>query len=194
MTPKWIHSNAVITGPFALYPQYFDILPTTGASFERALRVQLVDQNILTSPDNVTVTVTVAMDTTLADNSDHDPILGISDGVSFIGFIAFDKDNYPSISPCRKFEGKVVTTSLQNTQQGSGPTVASRKYSSEIKMIFKPTEKWGSCHTEHDEGYVNIQDYQPSLDLTKTLYFEVYHRGASERYRIKYIVVDVDLD
>ena len=27
----------------------------------------------------------------------------------------------------------------------------------------------GLCHTEHDEGYVNIQDYQTSLDLSKTI-------------------------
>ena len=43
-------------------------------------------------------------------------------------------------------------------------------------------------------GYVNIQDYQEALDLTKALYFEVYHENANEKYRIKYIVVDVDLD
>ena len=36
--------------------------------------------------------------------------------------------------------------------------------------------------------------YQPSLDLSKALYFEVYYQNVPERYRIKYIVVDVDLD
>ena len=194
MTPKWIHSNAVITGPHALYSQYLDILPTTGADFQRALQIQLIAPNILTSTDSVTVTVTVTVDTTLAHNRDHDPIFGISDGVSFIGFVAFDKDNYNSISPCYKYEGKVVTTRLQNVIRGTGPLVASQKYSSEIKMQIKPTEKWGSCHTEHDEGYVNIQEYQSSLDLTKALYFEVYRGGVAERYQIKYIVVDVDLD
>ena len=61
-------------------------------------------------------------------------------------------------------------------------------------MQIKPKEKWGSCHTEHDEGYVNIQDHQSSLDLTKTLYFEVYHGESDERYHIKYIDINVDLD
>ena len=194
MTPKWIHSNAVITGPHALYHQYLEILPTTGVIYQRALQIQLVAHNILTSNDSVTVTVTVAVDTTIADSNDHDMSFGISDGGSFIGFIAPDKSNYPTLSPCQKIEGKVVATTLQNAQQGTGPTVASRKHSSEIKMQIKPTEKWGSCHTEHDEGYVNIQEYQPSLDLTKTLYLEVYRNHAIEKYRIKYIVVDIDLD
>ena len=194
MSPKWIHSNAIITEPHALYPQYFAILSTTGARFKQALQVQLVAPNVLTYNDSVTITVTVAVDTILADNGDHDPIFGISDGVSFIGFITLDKNNYPSTTPCYKIEGKVATASLQNVQQGTGARVASRKYSSEIKMQIKPTEKWGSCHTAHDEGYVNIQEYQVSLNLTKTLYFEVYKEDAAERYHIKYIVVDVDFD
>ena len=194
MNPKWIGSNAVITGPYTLNTLYLEILPTTGDMFQRVLRVQLVAPNTLTSNDGVTVTVTVAMNTTIADSTDHDPVFGISDGESFIGFIAHDKDNYPTLSPCHKIEGKVAATILQNTQQGSGPKVASRTYSSEIKMQIKPTEKWGSCHTEHDEGFVNPQDYQRSLDLTKTLYLEAYRNHANEKYRIKYIVVDVDLD
>ena len=194
MTPKWIHSNAVITGPHALNTQYYEVLPTKGDIYQRALQVQLVAPGILTFNDSITVTVTVALDTAIANSGDHDIIFGISDGVSFIGFQAHDKGNYPSISPCYKFEGDVVKGTLQNIKQGSGPIVSSRRYSSEIKMKIKPTEQWGSCHTEHDEGYVNIQNYQPSLDLIKPLYFEVYRQHVHEKYRIKYIVVDVDLD
>ena len=194
MSPKCILTNAVINGPYVLYPQYFEIAPTTGADYQRALQVQLVAPNTLTSTDSVTVSVTIALDTTLADSSDHDISFGISDGISFIGFTAHDKGNYPTLSPCRKSEGQVVSTLLQSVQRGNGPVVTSRKYSSEIKIKIKPTEKWGSCHTEHDEGYVNIQDYQHSLDLCKALYLEVYRHNAPERYRIKYIVVDVDLD
>ena len=165
MSPKWIHNNAVITGPFALYPQYFEILPTTGDNFPRLLRVQLVAPNTLTSTDSVTITVTVALDKALADSIDHDPIIGISDGVSFIGFMVRDKGNYPTWSPCHKLEGKVMPSVLKDVQQGSGPLVSSRTFSSEIKIQIKPTEKWGYCHTEHDGGYINNQDYHMSLDL-----------------------------
>ena len=107
MTPKWIHDNAVITGPFALHSQYFEILGTTGGFDQRALQVQLIAHNILKSTDSITVTVTVALDTTLADTTDHDFAFGISDGESLIGFQAPDKGNYPSIPPCYKYEGKV---------------------------------------------------------------------------------------
>ena len=91
-------------------------------------------------------------------------------------------------------EGDVVKNALKNAVQGNGPVVSSRQYSGEIQITIKPTERWGSCHTEHDDGYVNIQNYQPLIDLTKPLYFEVYRQHIPEKYRIKYIVVDVDLD
>ena len=36
---------------------------------------------------------------------------------------------------------------------------------------------------------ISIQEYQPSLDLTTTLYFEVYHGGSAERYHSKWLVL-----
>ena len=192
MAPKWIHSNAVITGPHALYPQYFAILPTTGVALQRALQTQLVAPNILKSTDSVTVTVTVAVDATYASNSDdHDLIIGVNDGMSFIGFRACDK----AASPCNHFEGDSNNTDvLQNINTVNGPVVTSRRYSSELKIQIRPAEQWGSCHTEHDEGYTNIANYQRILDPSKGLYHEIYHENAYEQYHIKYIVVDVDLD
>ena len=96
MTPKWIHSNAVITTPHALYSEYFEILPTT-VHFQRALQIPLVAPNILTSTDSVTVTVTVAMDVSYASSNDHDPFIGISDGISFIGVHVRDRLSHPCL-------------------------------------------------------------------------------------------------
>ena len=131
------------------------------------------------------------MDTALAISIDHDPILGISDGTSFIGFIAYDVLNYPSYSPCSVFEGDIDGKILKNVHDGGGPKFSSKFYSTER---IRPAEKLGTCHTYHDAGYANTAVYQRSLDPSKGLYFDVYHHNASEKYRIKYIEVDVDLD
>ena len=190
MTPKWIHNNAVITGPHALYPRYLEILPTTGVYNQRALQVQLVAPNILTSTDSVTVTVTVAVDVSYASSNDHDPSIGISDGMSFIGAFAPDRQS----NPCDIREGNSNTAILTQINAIVGPTVTSRRYSSEIKIQLKPAEQWGSCHTEHDGGYTNVGNYQHLLDPSRGLYLELYHDAANEKYPIKYIVVDFDLD
>ena len=73
----------------------------------------------------------------------------------------------------------------------SKPSISSRKYS---KIQLRPAEQWGSCHTEHDAGYTNVGNYRHLLNPSEGLYFEVYHKDAHEKYRIKYITVDVDLD
>ena len=135
------------------------------------------------------------MDTVLADSADHDPTFGISDGTSFVGFIAVDKDNYGSDVPCYNWEGDIKDNILQNkVSDHTGKKVNSRRYSSVITIQIKPNDQWGSCHTEHDEGYVRINNYQQKLNLTKGLYFEMYRHDAAEKYRIEYIAAEVLLD
>jgi len=123
-----------------------------------------------------------------ASSNDHDPTIGISDGKSFIGAHAADRNTVL----CHILEGDSSTTILKNINFIDGPTVISKFYTSEIKIQIRPAEKWGSCHTEHDGGYTHVSNYHHFLDPRLDL--EIYYDHANEKYRIKYIVVDVDLD
>ena len=180
-----------MTVSHALYPEYFEILPTTGVANQRALQIQLVAPRLLESTDSVTVSLTVAVDVSYASNNDHDPNIGISDGKYFTGFQVDDGNPHP----CVFEEGDINTTIFSSTNRNNGPAVENAaRYSSEIKIQLKPAEQWGSCHTEHDGGYTNAGNYQHLLDPSNGLYFEIFYNHASEKYRIKYIVVDVELD
>ena len=197
MTPRWLHKHAIITGNYTLFPHYLELDPTTvlkQQNRQQAIQVKLVAPDILRSMDGIAVTVTIAMDTELANSGDHDPSFGISDGKYFVGFRAHDKTNYADISPCHHIEGDIIAGLLQNWVHVEGPVVTSQTFSSEIKLQFRPTEKWGSCHTEQNEGYVNIASYKHQLDITKGLYLQMYHDDDVEKYRIKYIEVDVYVD
>ena len=155
MTPSWLSNHSTIIGQHSFNPQYLDILSTT-VDFQRHLQVQLVPPNILTSTHCISVAMTIAMDTALADSRDHDPSFGISDGKSFIEYIVFDHRNYQDGSPCSKNEGKIVDGVLTDIPwahwAASNSSVTSRSYSSGVELQIRPTEQWGSCHTEHDEG------------------------------------------
>ena len=197
MAPRWLHKHAIITGNYTVYPHYLELAPTTvlgQPEFQLALQVKLVTPDIVRSTDDVTVAVTIAMDTSLANSEDHDPSFGISDGKHFVGFATYDKDNYKDLPPCQHIEGETITGLLQNKRFMEGPLVTSQRYPGEIKLQFRPTEKWGLCHTEQTEGYVNIASYQHQLDITKGLYLQMYHEDDVEKYRIKYIEVDVYVD
>ena len=135
------------------------------------------------------------MDTALADSGDHDPTFGISDGTSFVGYIAVDKGDYGNGVPCYKHEGDIIDNMLHDRiTDHTGTEVNSQHFSSVATIQIKPNDQWGSCHTEHDDGYVRITNYQRKLNLTKGLYFEIYQNNAAEKYRIEYIAVEVHLD
>ena len=196
MTPSWLRKHSTITGTHSLNPQYLELLSST-VGYQQLLQVPLVAPNILTSTDCISITLTIAMDTALADSKDHDPIFGIADGksMSFVGFQIPEKGNYHNFPPCFIYEGDNVGSVLMNRRyNNASPFVTSRSYSSEVKLQIRPTEQWGSCHTEHDEGFTNIGNYQRKLDLSNGLYLEMYRGDAAETYRIKYIVVDINVD
>jgi len=192
MTPDWIHSNFTKTTPFSVYPEYYEIPPGPVAN-QQTLQLQLVPPGILSFTDCITVSITIAMDTVVAQR-DHDPKFGVSDGNSFIGFLMPDQGNYPALSPCFGTEGNIVNKIFTDRRDDSGALVASTKYSSEIKLQIRPKERWGSCYTEHDGGYTNIANYHRNLDLSGGLYFDMYRDHVGERYHIKYIKVDIYLD
>ena len=85
MTPSWLHKHSTITGRHSLNPRYLEFLSST-VDNQQFLQVPLVAPNILTSTDCISITLTVAMDTALADSRGHDPAFGISDGKLFVGF------------------------------------------------------------------------------------------------------------
>ena len=193
MTPDWLYKHSSITKPFTVYPKYLEI--PAGKGRECIIQTELIAPNILTPTDSVAVTLTVAMDTVLADSNDHDPVFGISDGTSFVGFNIMDKSNYGDHTPCLYIEGDMVNMILSNQDRDiTGTKVKSRRFSSETTIQIKPNDQWGSCHTEHDEGLVNIVRYKRKLDITKGLYLQMYRDDDPEKYHIKYIVVNIHLD
>ena len=194
MTPYWLSKYAEIFGSYTVRPNYLELLADTSNSYGRLIRVQLVPPNKMSKEDDVTVTITVAMDTTHADANNHDPIFGISDGHYFVGFITPDNNHYYSTPPCYRIQGRSYNEYISASTFSSGISRATgaKGYSSEVKMHIKPTEKWGSCHTEHDEGHIAIAQYSYKLDITKGLYFDM-HRYSSftQTYKVEYILVEV---
>ena len=194
MNPEWLYKHSTISKPFTVHSNYLEI-PAGKTKFERLIQAELIAPNTLTTSDDVVITLTIAMDTALADRSDHDPTFGISDGTSFIGFQAVDKGNYGDHSPCYNVEGDATNTNLINRVRDiTSPKVNSRHYSSEITIQIKPNNRWGSCHTEHDEGTVNIVNYQHTLNITKGLYLQMYRDDPLEKFHLKYIVASIHLN
>ena len=102
MIPDWLYKYSIITKLFTVYPKYLEI--PAGKAHEHLLQAELIAPNILIATDSVAVTLTIAMDTVLAKSIDHDPVFGISDGTTFVGFMAWEPFDYKSV-PCYSVKG-----------------------------------------------------------------------------------------
>ena len=105
MTHLWLSKHAEISA-YTVGNDYLEI-HASDSSYRRATKVQLLPPDTLSMEDNVTVTIIIGMDTVLAHSKYHDPIFGISDDNSFIGFVKLaSADPYRVTSSCYRAEGR----------------------------------------------------------------------------------------
>ena len=197
MTPTWFEGHA----------SYIDSSHSTTAdliSFNAGvknnavlLKIPLIASDVLKDCVPLTVEVTVANDVRIGGRGyDSDIRYGLSDGKTFIGFEAIDRRTYATQSPCYGVEGKSGNTltgiSLKNSKY---PKV--NKYSyypGQFEFTFKLDQRWGSCYTAQDHGFVKTAGYINRLKVSKGLTLEVYKSDKKQRVGIKFIKVAITQD
>ena len=142
----------------------------------------------------LTVEITVANDISIGKKPDSDIRYGVSDGSKFIGFESPDKANYPTSSPCYGVEG-VSGASLSSFRHDPvTPKPTDSDYPGQFVYTLKLDERWGSCYTAHDGGFVRTASYNNRLVLSKGLTLEVYKSDKGEKVGIRFIRVVITKD
>ena len=195
MTPSWLETHA----------SYIDSSRTSTAdqiTFNAVsirdvalLKVPMIPAGVLGLSTPLTVEITVANDVSIGKTIDSDVRYGVSDGGKFVGFQVPDKANYPSSSPCYGVEGSSGTT-LTGIRliSYSSPKPSDSFYPGQFVFTLKLDERWGSCYTAHDGGFVKTAGYSSQLILNKGLTLEVYKEDPGDRVGIKYIKVTIISD
>ena len=159
------------------------------------LKVPIIPAGVLGLSPPLTVEITVANDVSIGQKVDSDVRYGVSDGNRFVGFQAPDKANYPSTAPCYGVEGTPgMTLTGIRLMSHTSPRPSDSFYPGQYVITLKLDERWGSCYTAHDGGFVKTAGYSNRLMLSKGLTFEVYKEDAHDRVGIKYIKVAVTQD
>lgn len=191
MTPYWLQAHALYINRPLLSTTTEQLKFSNGSSKNAALlKVPLITAGALEDSSPVTLKIVVSMD---EEKDDSDPIYGVSDGVSFLGFETVDKLTYDrDVSPCFGQEGtsgnSLTGVTLTSTNR---PGPIHTFYPDKFVMTLKLTERWGSCYTAHDGGFEKIAHYNKRLLLSKGLTLEVYKGQADEKVGIKFIEVTV---
>ncbi len=133
---------------------------------------------------HATIRVTVGLDDAApsAPNSDHDPIIGLTDGSSVNEFTIVDVGNFHHYNPC----GPLAASSQDDNR------VTERTHASgQATLIFRPIHKFGSCYLPIDGGYINTGTFSAQLDSSRALSLRVRRSDSGEQYRFHYFLVEV---
>ena len=105
------------------------------------------------------------------------------------------KGNYGTNAPCYGMEGKSGSTVTSRQHYSvTSPKPRDSFYPGQYIITLKLDERWGSCYTAHDGGFVKTVGYNNRLMLSKGLTLEVYKNNSGERVGIKYIKVAIKQD
>jgi len=191
MTPTWLKAHA----------SYIDSSRTSTAqkltfnanAVENAalLKVLMIPAGVLKVSTPLTVEITVANDVSIGSTVDSDIRYGVSDGSKFIGFHTPDKLNYGSAAPCFGVEGVSGVTLSSVRHSPNTPKPGDSFFPGQFVFTLKLDERWGSCYTAHDGGFVRTAGYKGRLMLNKELTLEVYKSEKGERIGIRFIKVTI---
>ena len=194
MTPTWLeaHASYVDSSRTATAQQ----LTFNAGSVDNAalLKVPMIPAGVLKVSTPLTVEITVAHDVSIGNTADSDIRYGVSDGTKFIGFETPDKGNYGDHGPCYGIEGVSGVTLSSFRYEPITPKPSDSFYPGQFVFTLKLDERWGSCYTAHDGGFVRTAGYNNRLALSKGLTLEVYKSGKAERVGIRFIKVSVIQD
>ncbi|KAL9962369.1 hypothetical protein ACROYT_G031463 [Oculina patagonica] len=193
MTPSWLeaHASYLDSSRTATAEQ----LTFNAGSVDHAvlLKVPMIPSGRLSRSTPLTIEITVANDVSTGQTVDSDISYGVSDGTRFIGFEACDKINYNTKSPCYGVEGVPGSTLTSLNYKASTSKPTDSFYPGQYVFTLKLDQRWGSCYTAHDGGFVKTAGYNNRLVLSDGLTLEVY-KEHGDRVGIKYIKVVITQD
>ena len=128
-----------------------------------------------------TIRITVGLDAAASiSGTDHDPDVGITDGVNHNRFRLHDIANLGSYSQCYAVDARA-----EHPPGSSGPGP------DKFTLIFTPYHKYGTCYSAQDSGYVSVATFNNQLDATKGISFRVSSQNAHEKHRFYFFMIEV---
>ena len=193
MTPTWLEAHASYIDSSHTIDTEQLTFNGGSVSYAALLKVPMIPAGVLHYSAPLTVKIVASHDVSIGTSEDSDVSYGVSDGTSVFGITTRNKDDYGGSAPCHGFQG----TSGTSLGEGDGwidyssPKLSDSFYPGQFVITLKLDERWGSCYTAHDGGFVQTTTFNKRLMLDKGLTLELYKHGAGERSGIKFIEVTI---
>ena len=196
MTPTWLEAHAsYIDSSRTATSQQLTFNEGSSQVNAALLKVPMIPAGVLNVATPLTVEITVAHDVSIGGQPiDSDIRYGVSDGTKFIGFETCDKGNYGSNAPCYGIEGLSGKAFSSIRYEPVLPKPSDSFYPGQFVFTLKLDERWGSCYTAHDGGFIRTAGYNNRLMLNNGLTLEVYKHDKGERVGVRLIKVAIIQD
>ena len=196
MTPSWLETHASYIDSSRSRTSAQLTFNAGSVADAALLKVSMIPAGCLKDSTPLTVEITVAHDVSIGGGQgvDSDIRYGVSDGTRFIGFETCDRGNYDTNAPCYGLEGMSGSTITSRIRTSITPKPNDSFYPGQYVFTLKLDERWGSCFTAHDGGFVKSVGYNNRPMSSKGLTLEVYKTDSGERVGIKYIKVSIKQD
>lgn len=162
MTPSWLEAHASYIDSSRSLTAAQLTFNAGSITNPALLKVPMIPAGVLKDSTPLTVEITVAHDISRR-STDSDIRYGVSDGIRMIGFETCDKGNYISNSPCYGIEGASGPTLQSIRRESVTPKPSDSFYPGQFVITLKLDERWGSCYTAHDGGFVRTAAYNNRL-------------------------------
>ena len=194
MTPSWLEAHASYIDSSHITTADQLTFNANSADYAALLKVPLIPAGVLQCFAPLTVKIVVFHDVSIGTKEDSDISYGLSDGISFVGFAAVDKNNFVIHHPCNELEGSSGARLASIRYTNFAGKTSDSHYPGHFLLTLKLDERWGSCYTAHDGGFLRTAGYNNRLMVNKGLNLEVYKEDKGERVGIKFIDVTVMQD
>ena len=192
MTPTWLEAHASYIDSSHTKTTEQLTFNAGSVTYAALLKVPMIPAGVLQYSAPLTVKIVVSHDVSIGTTEDSDVSYGVSDGTSVIGITTRNTNTYDSDAPCHGFESTSGTTlSEDGWISATSSKVSETFYPGQFVITLKLDERWGSCYTAHDGGFVKTTTFTKRLILNRGLTLEVYKHDASEKAGIKYIEVTI---
>ena len=192
MTPTWLEAHASYIDSSRTKTTEQLTFNAGLVNLAALLKVPMIPAGVLQYSAPLTIKIVVSHDVSIGTTHDSDISYGVSDGTSVFGITTRNKADYSISPPCHGFEGTSGTRLSGGVWiSTSSPKPSDSLYPGQFVITLKLDERWGSCYTAHDGGFVNTAGFTKRLMLNKGLTLEVYKANSGEKVGIKYIEVTI---
>ena len=179
ITPRYAQEHATVIGSYTTFETRSIYLGTGGRSADTRLQVPIVPAGRFSTNASVTVKITAALDGSMLNQRDRDPQISITDGRVMNEYIILDINNYPT-APCRA-----------RSASGSQKTLQTGPVPDQFTFLFKPAERFGSCSTAQNGGFVNVATFNSQLDLSLGISLRLRMNEPNEDIRYYYFLAEI---